>query len=159
MTKECLSVLWFTKISLLQLSPGLPPKRILMQTMIVRNHETHKAIMSHHSASGNSRHLRTKWSLEFWAIGFQPTPGEAKVMDIAFIHAPPGPPWTRVSVRVTEGISSSLRFLQSYSEIFDFSLSAVEAEKLCFHNHSGDSEANSLEAHWEQPWRLPAPQR
>ena len=42
--------------------------------------------------------------------------------------------------RVTEGISSSFILLWPHSEVFYFNLSIVEAERLHFNNHSGDSE-------------------
>lgn len=78
------------------------------------------------------------------------------MMNIGLIYAFPGPLRTPMSVRATEGIFSSVRFLLSHSEIFDFSLSAVEADRLRFHDHPSDSEANSLEPHIEK-WCLRLP--
>ena len=81
-------------------------------------------------------YLITIWNLTRILGNRVPTyPGEAEVMDIALINAPPGPPWTPTSGRVTEGISSSFILLWPHSEIFYFNLSIVEAERLHFNNH------------------------
>ena len=67
-------------------------------------------------------------------------------MDTGFIYALSGFP---MAVGATEGLSLSLRFLQSHSEVFALSLSTVEAEKVHFNNYPRDAEANSPEPHTE----------
>lgn len=89
-----------------------------------------QTIMSHHAILVNSRHFTTKYCLTRILGNLVLTYPRRSRSD-----ALPGPLWIPMSVRVIEGIFFTLRFFQSHSEIFDFSLPAVEAEKLHFNNH------------------------
>lgn len=130
-----MSVLWAIMISL----HGCHLVYHLKESLYRRLSETNRSTKQ--LSASTLPYLITKWNLTRILGNRVPTyPGEAEVMDIALINAPPGPPWTPTSGRVTEGISSSFILLWPHSEVFYFNLSIVEAERLHFNNHSGDSE-------------------